>query len=79
MKVEIDRGGCIGCALCWTECPEVFEQDPDDSLSRIVTKYRLSGDIGSGEIPEALRDAVQAAADGCPVAVITLEEGSGGH
>ncbi|HUX42807.1 MAG TPA: ferredoxin [Rectinemataceae bacterium] len=75
MKVEIDRGGCIGCALCWTECPEVFEQDPDDSLSRIVAKYRISGDTGCGEAPEALREGVQSAADGCPVGVISLERG----
>jgi len=33
VKVTIDRPGCISCESCWTLCPDVFEQDPDDGLS----------------------------------------------
>lgn len=73
MKIRIDRAGCIGCSLCWTDCPEVFEQDPDDSLSSIIPALRVGGDRGLGESPEALRAKAQSAADGCPVAVISIE------
>lgn len=73
MRVRIDRPGCIGCSLCWTECPEVFEQDPDDSLSRLLAPLRVGGDPGLGEAPEILRSKAESAAAGCPVGVISVE------
>jgi ferredoxin len=74
MKVSINpREDCTSCSLCWTDCPEVFEEDPDDGLSRIVEKLRVGGDLGSGEAPDSLRAAAQAAADSCPVSIIHVE------
>ena len=29
MKATIDRDACIGCELCVTICPEVFEMDDE--------------------------------------------------
>lgn len=73
MKVTIDRDQCISCSVCWSECPELFEEDPSDGKSRITEKYRVSGNIASGEAPDDLRRSGQTAADGCPVAIIHVE------
>jgi ferredoxin len=72
MNVSIERSGCISCASCWTDCPEIFEEDPGDGLSRIVGKYQVSGDGAQGEIPDNLRKPAQSAAENCPVSVITV-------
>ncbi len=73
MKVTIDRDQCICCALCWSDCPEIFEEDSSDSWSRIVAKFRVSGDLSQGEAPETLRTSGQDAADNCPVSIIHIE------
>ncbi len=36
MKVIIDREGCTSCEVCWTECSEIFEENPDAGWSQIV-------------------------------------------
>ncbi len=71
-RVTIDRDGCISCAVCWTTCPEFFEQSPDDDRSQIVEQYRLRGDNAEGTAPAELLDSVRDAADGCPVEVIQV-------
>ena len=68
VNVEIDRDGCISCANCWTVCPEVFEENPDDNRSQVVEKYR-SGDISKGQAPDDLTCVKQAESE-CPVSVI---------
>jgi ferredoxin len=73
MKVAIDREGCTSCAACWEECPELFEESPDDGLSRVVEEHQVGDDPARGVVPEGLETCAQNAADGCPVAVITLE------
>jgi ferredoxin len=73
MKVSIDREQCISCGLCWSDCPDIFEESPEDGWSRIVEKYRIAGDAAKGEAPESLREAGQGAADNCPVSVIHVE------
>ena len=30
MNAIVDRDACIGCGLCNTICPEVFEMDDED-------------------------------------------------
>ena len=62
MKVMIDRDGCISCGLCAGTCPEVFQM-ADDGLAEV---YRAP----TGEKEEQVRMA----ADGCPVAVIHIED-----
>jgi ferredoxin len=73
MKATIDREQCISCAVCWSECPELFEEDAADGKSSIAGKYRVSGDPSKGEAPDALRESAQRAAEGCPVAIIAIE------
>jgi ferredoxin len=74
MKVTIDREGCIDCGVCYAECPEVFEEDDSDGTSQIVATYRVGDDPAAGQVPEGMAECVQAAADGCPVEAIRIEE-----
>ncbi len=69
VKVVIDRDDCIGCAACWQDCPEFFEEGPDDGLSQVVEQYRTDANLGEGEAPDGL-DCVYQAAEDCPVEVI---------
>lgn len=68
--VTIDREECISCGVCWTTCPEFFEESPDDGYSKVVDQYMTDGDPARGEAPDDMEDCVQEAADGCPVEVI---------
>jgi len=72
MKVTVDRDNCVSCGTCWDTCPDLFEQDPDDSLSRICEQYRSGDDIGTGIPPPELEACAQDAADLCPAQVIAI-------
>jgi len=51
----------------------LFEQDPDDSFSRIIEKYRINGNIAEGTIPEDHIACAREASDLCPVQIIRIE------
>jgi ferredoxin len=70
--VTINRTDCTSCSACWSTGPDVFEEDPDDGLCRIVEKFRKGGNKATGEIPEQHSACAQDAADGCPVSIITM-------
>ncbi|RPI39636.1 MAG: ferredoxin [Methanoregulaceae archaeon] len=70
--VTINCSGCTSCSTCWSTCPDVFEEDPDDGTSRIVEKYRKGGDKATGAIPDEQVPCSQDAADRCPVSIVTL-------
>ncbi|MDI6719547.1 MAG: ferredoxin [Methanomicrobiales archaeon] len=73
VAVEIDRPGCISCAACWTTCPGVFEENPQDTFSQIREEYRTGSDISRGDVPKDQEDCVREAADLCPTQVIRVE------
>jgi ferredoxin len=62
MKASIDRSGCIGCGLCPSICPEVFEM-ADDGLAEVISE----------EVPSDAEETAREAAESCPVSVITVE------
>lgn len=62
MKAVVDREACIGCGLCESVCPEVFELDGENIAVVIV-------DV----IPQELEDSAIEAQDECPVDAITVE------
>ena len=41
VKVHIDRDECILCGACWVDCPDVFEEGPDDGMSQVVLAYQV--------------------------------------
>lgn len=62
MKATIDRPGCIGCGLCPSICPEVFQM-ADDGLAEVIVD----------EIPADAEGSAAEAQESCPVSVITVE------
>jgi ferredoxin len=62
MRARVDEDACTGCGLCVEICPEVFEMD--DDVAHVTVR----------EIPEDFEDAVDEAADSCPVEAIDLDE-----
>jgi len=60
MKVRIEDT-CTGCGLCCDTCPEVFEMGPDMAQVKVE------------DVPAEHEDAVQQAADECPVEAIVVE------
>ena len=73
MRVRIDREECIECGTCYADCPEVFEESPEDYFSQIVEEYRVDDDPAVGEVPEDLEECVEDAVYGCPVEIIHVE------
>lgn len=52
---------CTACGLCVDTCPEVFQMGPD--IAEVIVD----------EVPPEFEDAVQQAADECPVSAIVIE------
>ncbi|WP_294374314.1 ferredoxin [uncultured Clostridium sp.] len=63
MKATVDKDGCIACGLCTSICSECFEIEDDGKAGFVVD-----------EAPAECEEAVQEAADSCPVSVISVEE-----
>jgi ferredoxin len=60
MRVRIEDT-CTSCGLCVDACPEVFEMGGD--MAEVIVD----------EVPEDYEEAVQQAADECPVEAIIVE------
>lgn len=60
MKVAINDE-CTGCELCVDTCPEVFEMQGDVAVAKM------------SDVPADQEDAVQEAADACPVEAIEID------
>ncbi len=62
MNANVDKDTCIGCGLCPSICPEVFEMDDDGKAQAI-----------SPDVPEEHEESVKEAAENCPVNAISVE------
>ncbi len=60
MKVRIDDS-CTACGLCVETCPQVFQMG--DNIAQVIVE----------QVPPQFEDAVQQAADECPVEAIIVE------
>ena len=61
MKASVSEE-CIGCGVCESTCPEVFEIGDEGIATVIVDK-----------VPDDAVDSAQEASDGCPVSAIALD------
>ncbi len=64
MKVWIDYELCMGDKNCNKVCPEVFQYDEDQLISRVLVD----------KVPEHLEDKVRRAAKECAPEAIKIEE-----
>jgi ferredoxin len=64
MRVSVDPGLCCSSGLCAQSAPEVFDQDPDDGVVRLLLP----------EPPAHTHDDVHFAAHGCPSGAIEIVE-----
>ena len=58
-KVTVDENACVGCGLCVTACPNVFEMS-DDGIAKVKANECADCDVS---------DAVEQ----CPVNCIVVE------
>lgn len=61
MKAEVNQDLCIGCGLCPSIAPEVFDLGDDGKAHVIVD-----------EVPESSHDEAKEAASSCPVDAIDV-------
>jgi ferredoxin len=64
MKVKIDYDLCMGDRNCNKVCPEVFQYDEDQMISRVLVD----------EVPEQFEELVRKAALECAPGAIVVEE-----
>ena len=62
MKAIVNQDTCIGCGLCISTVPEVFELNADGKAE------------ACGHTTDENRAAVQEAIDACPVQAISAED-----
>lgn len=63
MKAYVDKEACIGCGLCPSVAPEVFEMD-DDGKAKAITE----------EVPKGSEESSKEAETSCPTAAISVKE-----
>jgi ferredoxin len=68
-QIEVNREGCIACSTCYGLDPTHYEST-EDNRSKVVGGTVNGKSVGVFE-DDKMADA-QAAADSCPVSVITL-------
>lgn len=60
MKAKVDADTCIGCGLCVTTCPEVFEMKDDKAVVIVAV------------VPKNAEECSKKATDECPVTAIAV-------
>jgi ferredoxin len=60
MKVTVEKDLCIGCGLCESMCPDVFETRENVAVAKLA------------EVPEGFAGSAREAAEGCPVNTIRI-------
>ena len=70
-QIEVNREDCIRCSSCYSLDPTHFESD-SDGKSQVIGGTTNGKSVGTFD--DAKMSEAQAAADACPVSVITVTE-----
>lgn len=62
MKAVVDQDTCIGCGLCPSMCPEVFQMNDDGKAEAVVD-----------EVPADAVESAKESEESCPVDAISVE------
>ena len=60
MKAKVDAEACIGCGLCVSTCPEVFEMKDDKAVVIVAV------------VPKGAEENCRKATEECPVTAIAI-------
>jgi len=71
IAVTLQRQKCIGCNYCVELCPELFRMSRKDGKSVLLKAVDKKG-FFTVRVNDFLTDTAQAAADACPVKIITI-------
>ncbi|KAJ49858.1 ferredoxin [Clostridium tetanomorphum] len=63
MRAFINEEACIGCGLCPSVAPDIFQMN-DDGKAEVVAE----------DVPNGMEDAAKEAESGCPTNAIAVEE-----
>ena len=63
VKATVSESDCVGCGLCASICPAVFEMDGDTNVAKVMVAV----------VPEEEAGPCREAAEDCPVEAIKLE------
>jgi ferredoxin len=63
MKVTVDADKCLGCGVCESDSPDVFQLG-DDAIAVVLLN----------PVPEKFRADVEQARDDCPEEAIIIED-----
>ncbi len=72
-KISIDQNECIGCALCSSVCPDLFEMDAEGLKAKLKDGKKLLNTVSvelSGEQIRQVEDNVR----DCPTQAIKLTQ-----
>ncbi|MBN1604098.1 MAG: ferredoxin [Chitinispirillaceae bacterium] len=61
MRVHVEPETCIGCELCPSICPDLFQMG-EDGIARAIIEH----------VPGELQDCANEAAQSCPVEAIKI-------
>ncbi len=62
MKAHVDKDLCIGCGLCPTVAPDIYDMDEDGKAKVIID-----------DIPSDKEGEAKEGAESCPVGAIAVE------
>ena len=62
LKAKVNKEGCIGCGMCVSICPDVFDFDTEGKAQAV-----------DEEVSEKYINDIKEARDSCPVSVIDVK------
>lgn len=72
-KIELDRDGCIGAAVCEAVCPKHWKMADDGKVDLLGSQKQGGEEIYFKDIDQEDYESMKVAADGCPVKVIHIQ------